>query len=789
MSIQVLKCRFIIFLTLIMGLTACGGGGGGGGGFQPPTPPRNDDVTLQSIQLTPGSQSLPKGVTQQYVATGTYSDKSTKDLSSEVNWTSSNASLATISTTGLVSTLAAGSVAITAKLGTVSSTPASLTITAPTLASIEVTGNSVSLAKGISQNYSATGVNTDGSTVALTSQVVWESSNPSIASVDADGIATANNVGSVSITAKLGTIIGSANLVVNNATLKSIEVSAAYLSLAAGVPQQFFATATFSDNTTAPLTEGLTWTSNAMGIATVDSAGYVTTLAPGSTQISATFNPGTGAIVGSNTLVVTAATLQSIELTASSATLSKGTQQSYIATGIYSDGRSADLTQSVTWTSSSSGVAAISDTAGVSKGVATALALGTTTISATLNPGTGAIAGLATLTVNAAALESIEVHTGTEDNDTLFVNLSQAYTATGVYTDGSTVDITQSVLWSVTPDAITGAKVASISNDAGISSTTGSQGLLTALAAGGPVDVRATLNGVTGSLSLTVASETLLSIDVTPANQTLPKGLSSQYTAIGTYSGDIVLDLTSQPLLAWSSSDPSKASISNAKGAKGVATALDAGPTTISASLGIVSGSASLTVSTATLSSIALSPATLSLPKRLTQQYTATGTFSDASTQDITRQVTWASSAPMVASISNASKSRGLASTLSAGNTTITAILPAVAGVTGSASLTVTDQVLSSLTVAPAATSCGRNKKKAFTATAMYADGAMQALTMQVNWSSSNTKLVTIGLHTGVAKTTQNPNRVGTATVFAKLGGKTGSATVTKDATKSACTP
>ncbi len=56
-----------------------------------------------------------------------------------------------------------------------------------------------------------------------------------------------------------------------------------------------------------------------------------------------------------------------------------------------------------------------------------------------------------------------------------------------------------------------------------------------------------------------------------------------------------------------------------------------------------------------------------------TTQFTATGTYSDGSTQDITSLVTWASDAPAVAIISNAVGSEGLATSVSSGNAAITA--------------------------------------------------------------------------------------------------------------------
>ena len=80
--------------------------------------------------------------------------------------------------------------------------------------------------------------------------------------------------------------------------------------------------------------------------------------------------------------------------------------------------------------------------------------------------------------------------------------------------------------------------------------------------------------------------------------------------------------------------------------------------------------------STPTLTGIALTPASASIPVGSSQQFTATGSYSDGSTQNITNIVAWTSSNPAVASVSSA----GLASAVSAGTTLITATQASVSG-------------------------------------------------------------------------------------------------------------
>ena len=121
------------------------------------------------------------------------------------------------------------------------------------------------------------------------------------------------------------------------------------------------------------------------------------------------------------------------------------------------------------------------------------------------------------------------------------------------------------------------------------------------------------------------------------------------------------------------------ATISNVVGTQGLASTLATGTTVITATLGgVTSPGDTLTVTAAALKSIALTPANPSIVKGLTEQFTATGTYTDGTTADLTTQATWASATASVATISNAVGSQGLASTLATGTTVITASLGGV---------------------------------------------------------------------------------------------------------------
>ncbi len=685
-------------------------------------------ATLQSIAVTPANPSVAAGGTQQFTATGTYSDNSTQNLTASVTWASGTTATATINTAGLAHAVATGTSTISATLGGVSGSTV-LTVTAATLQSIAVTPVNPSVAAGGTQQFTATGTYSDNSTQNLTASVTWASGTTGTATINTAGLAHAVATGTSTISATLGGVSGSTVLTVTAATLQSIAVTPANPSVAAGGTQQFTATGTYSDNSTQNLTASVTWASGTTGTATINTAGLAHAVATGTSTISATL----GGVSGSTVLTVTAATLQSIAVTPVNPSVAAGGTQQFTATGTYSDNSTQNLTGSVTWASGTTGTATI-NTAGLAHAVAT----GTSTISATL----GGVSGSTVLTVTAATLQSIAV---TPVNPSVAAGGSQQFTATGTYSDNSTQNLTGSVTWA------SGTTATATINTAGLAHAV----------ATGTSTISATLGGVSGSTVLTVTAATLQSIAVTPANPSVAAGGSQQFTATGTYSDNSTQNLTAS--VTWASGTTATATINTA----GLAHAVATGTSTISATLGGVSGSTVLTVTAATLQSIAVTPVNPSVAAGGTQQFTATGTYSDNSTQNLTASVTWASGTTATATINTA----GLAHAVATGTSTISATL---GGVSGSTVLTVTAATLQSIAVTPANPSVAAGGTQQFTATGTYSDNSTQNLTASVTWASGTTATATIntaGLAHAVA--------TGTSTISATLGGVSGSTVLT----------
>ncbi|MBK8397950.1 MAG: Ig-like domain-containing protein [Leptospiraceae bacterium] len=721
-------------------------------------------ATIVSVQVNCPNSSLAVGTNASCTATAIFSDGTTQDVTSSATWTSGNGTIASVNG-GTVTGVGTGNSNITATITiggqTVISPPNPIQVTPAVLVSIQITGN-LNPHLGTVSPLTATGIYSDGSHRDITAQVSWSTGNPSIATQSnnpgTNGYLTPISQGSTYVSANLGGISGSADLTVLAPNLVSVAISS-NVTVINGLTYQYTATATYSDGSTQNVTKEAVWNSSNNGVATVttslDNGGSLQTVSPGSTTVSATF----GGITSNNSNVtVTPATLVSISITCQeSLSLVKGLTKTCTATGTYTDGTTADITSSVIWNSSNTGVATISNAEG-NAGTATGIGAGNTNITATLN---GVTSSVVVLTVTNPTLVSIAITPSS--NPSVVKGLTIPFTAIGTYNNGTTVNLTSEVTWNSSNGGV--ATISNASGSGGVATGTGV----------GTTNITANFNGVTSnSVSLNGTAATLVSIAITPSsNPLVVKGLTVPFTATGTYTDGSTVDLTS--VVTWSSSNTGVATISNASGDKGTATGTGVGTTNIVASLnGTNSNIVTLNGTAATLVSIAVTPnASPSVVVGLTIPFTATGTYTDGSTVNITSSVTWNSSNTTAATISNATDTKGQTTGAGAGSSNITASL---GGVTSPAiNLTVNAVTLSSISISPIAPSnlVVGGTPQAFVAMGTYNNGQVVDITSSVTWNTTNPTKISIsnvadntkGKATGIAS--------GSSNISASLNGKT----------------
>jgi len=694
---HVLRC-FPVLLSFLF-LAACGGGGGS-------SPDQASGPGLSRIEITPSLPSVAQGTTLDFIATGISSDNSTRPLTNDVTWQSSDDSIATVSGSGVVTALVAGQVTLQASLdGIVGSTV--LTVTNAALTSLEISPGSLQLAAGTNIEVSLIGHYSDGSTQNLEAQASWAITDTNIASLS-DPLASGSlrvtglSVGSTRLTASLGSSSAQIDVTISAASLTQIALSPDAPNLPLGTQLNLSATGLYSDGSSQNLSNQVSWNSADSSILTIDASGLVKPQSTGSSIVSASL-----AGVTANTLVtISSAVLSSIEITTTSTTISLGKQQVLLALGHYSDGSLQDITEQVIWQSTPSGLLAISNADG-SRGLATALAIGNLTVTATL----GNISGNLGFDVSAATLESIDI---SPPNVRIALGTLTGFQATGRYSDGTIQDVSTQVSWAAVDTAI-----------ANISNASGSQGQAMALNMG-TSNITATLDGVIGNASLTSTAAQLVSINVVPSILSLPAGANQNLSAEGSFSDGSVQLINEQ--VAWESDNTSVAAVNS-----GALDALTPGTARISASLGGISGNAALTVTNATLSSLQISPDTPMLAVGTQTQLQATATYSDGSQNDVTTQVIWSSADNTRLLAQNGIGQQGRLVALTSGSVVVMASLD---GVQDSVTVNVGAATLTGLSIIAANNSLDSAEQQQFVASGTFSDGSSQDLTDQAVWSS-----------------------------------------------------
>jgi uncharacterized protein YjdB len=696
-------------------------------------------ATVVSIAVAPATATVAKGSTRQLTATATMTSGPPVDVTGQATWSSAASGVAGVSdaagTKGLVTGAAAsGTAVITAAFGGQSGT-ATITAAPAALVSIAVTPQSPTIGVGGSQQLTATGTYTDGSSAPVTA--AWSSSDAGVVTVTSGGLANGAAAGMATVTASYQSKTAETVITVSAAapTVSSIAVTPATPSVGLGGTVQMTATATYSDSSQIDVTDQATWTTGIGSVATVSNAagtrGLVSAVGAGSTSVNAAFGGKTG-----NTLV-TVKSVASVVITGAPATLPKGATAQLTATANFSGGGSADVTASATWASNAAGTISVTSPGGLAKAEA---ATGGATITATY----GGVGGTAAISAVAAAVASIQVAPATA---TVPKGATQAMTATATLTDGTT-NAPVTVTWSTSAPSVFA-----------IDPTTG---VATAAAASGSATITAThaASGKTGTATLTADVKAVASISITGAPGALPNGLTTQLSAWAVYTDSTTDPVTS--LAAWSSDATATAIVSNPVSGSGggvVTAKASSGSATISAAHAGKTGTFVVTVTDPEISSVTLSQTTASLPVGSHLALVATGNFTDGTNQNLTASAGWSSADPTKATVGGSATSAGVVRALAVGGPVNVTATATIAGVTRSATCAVTVTPVAvarlDLYVAP----IGEKAPPAVqyttslpvttspyqgVATATYTDGRVLDVTRLASWSSANPAILSV---------------------------------------------
>jgi len=618
-----------------------------------------------------------------------------------ITWTSSHPSVATVDNTGLVRGVSAGETTITARTHDGNHRSTSLI----TVIRVPVTGVSLSpLALTLLPNETSRLTANISPSNASDTRVTWISSNSQIASVDETGLVRAISPGIVDITAT--TIEGgfrSISTITVGRRVTGIQISPLTINFGAQVTPAPTATLTATVLPSNAQNTAVTWTSSNPNIATVDSNGRVTRATPGitgTTTITARTQDGgftATAVVTVIQFPVTGVTIAP----AAPPNLNAGATQQLTATIAPLNATNRTLT----WTSSNTNVATVSQT-----GLVTGVTAGTSII--TVTTADGGFTASANITVVIIPVASI--------------TLAPATVALSV---GATSQLTANVL----PANATNRNVTWTSSDSAIA-TVNSTGLVTGIRAGTAIITARTVDGGrTANATINVTFVPVTAVTIMPTTAAIRLGTTLQLHTTLTPPN------ASNRTLLWSTSDASIATVSDT----GLVTPIRVGTVTITVTTvdGARTANSTITITGSPITRLRVSPTTASLNVGATTRLTPIVEPVNASTDTLV----WTSSNTAIATVS----STGLVTGVSAGTVTITVRTPDNLR-SANSTITITGSPITSLRVSPTTASLNVGATTRLTPIVEPSNVATDTLV----WTSSNTAIATVnstGLVTGVA--------------------------------------
>jgi uncharacterized protein YjdB len=678
---------------------------------------------VAGVRLSPTSRDLLVGQTVQISAQAV--DAQGNVLPGRpVTFTTSNATVASVNASGLVTALAAGSAIITgASEG--KTAVSTITVTSVPVASVAVSPSTNDLVVGQTTSLKAEPRDASGQVLAGRT-VAWSTSAPNVASVSSSGVVTAIAPGAATITATSEGKNGTASVTVSPKPVSAVIISPGQTSVTVGQTTQLGAQVTDDQGNVLP-NRPISFTSETPAVATVSTSGLVTGVAPGQTTITATSEGKSGTA----TVTVTPIPVATVEITPSQPNVTVGQTVQLGATPKAANGQV--LTgRTLQWSSGAPSVASVSAT-----GLVTGLAQGTAIVFVSVE---GVISS-ATVTVRQVPVASVVV---TPPTSSVVVGGSTQLSAS--VRDASGAELSGRLVgWSSSDEAV---------------AVVSSSGRVSALKVG-TATITASSEGKSGTATVAVTGAPVAAVNVTPPTASVVVG---QTTTLSAQPVDANGAALSGRAIAWSTSNDKVATVDQS----GVVTGVAAGQATITATSEGKSGSAVVTVTAVPVASVTVAPPTLSL--QTGQTGTLTATTKDAAGNVLTdRIVAWTSSNTGVATVAP----NGTVTAVAPGTATITATSE---GKTGTSTITVTappPTPVATVAVSPSSVNLTIGGTQQITATPQDAQGNALA-GRAVTWQSGNTQVATVtaaGLITAVG--------AGSTTVTATSEGKTGTVSVT----------
>ncbi len=464
-------------------------------------------------------------------------------------------------------------------------------------------------------------------------------------------------------------------------------------------------TAIYSDHSHEEVSDKVSWSVSDQSSALVDDNGNLELLAAGSITVTASLD----GVSAPKQITITDAALDSIDIVPQYLDIASGLQQTYQAIGNYSDGSSYDISHQVEWQSDNIQVIEFTSANATSKAVGEAKVLAIM----------GDRTGQATATVNQATLESIEFATV---NPTLEVGYQVVVQVNGFFSDTSTLDISDQVVWSV--------------DDSSVATIDDSTSTLAGVSAG-TVRLKASFSGFSVEQLVSVSQEDLTGIEISPGPTSIAAGQEILFHATAVFANQTSRDITS--LVTWESNDALVAVIDNRPDRNGKVMSFKPGIASITATYSGQTTSVVLTVTDADLTNIEVSPASISLTVGMKYDFVATAFFTDGSQKLVTDQVTWSSTSNIVTPAPG--QNNGQFQTSETGDALVVASLHKKKGY---AQVNVSTATLDNIYFDETTISQALGTTQLFTLYGKYSDGSILDLTQQASWISNSTDVAVV---------------------------------------------
>jgi endoglucanase len=245
------------------------------------TPPSGPSTPVTGVTVSPTSASIGAGTTTTLTATVLPANATNKS----VTWTTSNAAVATVSASGVVTGVAAGSATITVRTqdgGFTATSAITVTSSNVPVTGVSVTPTSATIGVGTTRALTATVSPSN----ATNKNVAWSTNNAAVATVNASGVVSGVSAGTATITVRTQdggfTATSAITVTSTNVPVTGVTVSPTSASIGVGATRALTATVSPSNATN----KNVTWTTSNAAVATVNASGVVTGVAAGSATIT-----------------------------------------------------------------------------------------------------------------------------------------------------------------------------------------------------------------------------------------------------------------------------------------------------------------------------------------------------------------------------------------------------------------------------------------------------------------------------------------------------------------------